>query len=302
MISGHDLHKFYGELEVVRGIDLDVHRGECFGFVGPNGAGKTTTIRMIQCFTPATSGQLRVFNMDPIADARKIKALIGVVPQDDLLDEELRVLENLTIYAGYFGIDKKSALERSVEALKFLQLEQKAHEKVQHLSGGMRRRLLIARALINQPRLLILDEPTTGLDPQARHLIWAKIRELRSQGVTLVLTTHYMEEAQQLCDRIVIMDNGKILTSGPPAELVVKYVGEEVVEIHTDKIKPETILERLSGCEYQTERYDNTLFIFFQKGCDVMARIVDLNISEYIHRMATLEDVFLKLTGREIRE
>jgi len=302
VISAHDLHKFYGELEVVRGIDLDVHRGECFGFVGPNGAGKTTTIRMIQCFTPATSGQLRVFNMDPIAEARKIKALIGVVPQDDLLDEELRVLENLTIYAGYFGIEKKLAYDRSIEALKFLQLEQKAHEKVQHLSGGMRRRLLIARALINQPRLLILDEPTTGLDPQARHLIWAKIRELRSQGVTLVLTTHYMEEAQQLCDRIVIMDNGKILTSGPPAELVVKYVGEEVVEIHTDKIKPETILERLSGCEYQTERYDNTLFIFFQKGCDVMARIVDLNISEYIHRMATLEDVFLKLTGREIRE
>ena len=302
MIVAGGLTKVYGEDKVVNGIDFKVERGECFGFLGPNGAGKTTTIRMIQCFTPVTGGELSVMGLDPVKDAGTIKSGIGVVPQDDLLDSDLRVLDNLVVYAGYFGIPRKVALARGREALKFLQLEHKADEKVDRLSGGMRRRLLIARALINEPGLLILDEPTTGLDPQARHLIWAKIRELRAAGTTLVLTTHYMEEAQQLCDRLVIMDRGEILSRGTPEYLVEKHVGDEVVEIRPNEVPHDKVLENLEGCDFEAENNDGTLYIFFRKGCDVMARIVQMGVSEYTHRMATLEDVFLKLTGRELRD
>lgn len=302
IIEAKGIRKIYGKEEVVCGIDFDVLRGECFGFLGPNGAGKTTTIRIIQCFTPATGGEISVMGMIPTRDGAKIKASIGVVPQDDLLDSDLRVLDNLIVYGGYFGIPEKIAAEKGREVLRFLQLEHKAAEKVQHLSGGMKRRLLIARALINDPKLLILDEPTTGLDPQARHLIWAKIRELKDRGVTIVLTTHYMEEAHQLCDRLVIMDRGKILAHGTPADLVKRFVGDEVVEIKSKEITNEKILERLDGCEIQSESFDGSLFIFFRSGCDVLARIAEMGIANFAHRPATIEDVFLKLTGRELRD
>jgi len=302
VIKASGLTKFYGDLEVVKGIDFEVKKGECFGFLGPNGAGKTTTIRMIHCFTSITRGELSVLGMQPGRDSRKIKSLVGVVPQEDLLDTDLKVLENLTIYANYFGIPRKAASERAWESLNFLQLAEKAHQRVEHLSGGMKRRLLIARALINQPELLMLDEPTTGLDPQARHLIWAKIRELQSRGTTMVLTTHYMEEAEQLCDRLVIMNLGEIIARGKPRDLIKKHVGDEVMEIRSADIEPDAILGKLDGCDFEYERTDDTIYLFLPKGCGVAERIVEMGITHYVHRMATLEDVFLKLTGRELIE
>ncbi len=302
VIKASGLTKFYGDLEVVKGIDFEVKKGECFGFLGPNGAGKTTTIRMIQCFTPITRGELFVLGMQPGADSRKIKGSIGVVPQEDLLDTDLKVLENLTVYANYYGIPRKTAYERAWESLKFLQLEEKAYQRVEHLSGGMKRRLLIARALINQPELLILDEPTTGLDPQARHLIWAKIRELQSKGVTMALTTHYMDEAEQLCDHLVIMNLGEIIARGKPRDLIKEYVGDEVMEIRSSDLDPATILGKLDGCRYEFEQTTDTVYLFLTRGCGVAEKVVEMGITHYVHRMATLEDVFLKLTGRELRE
>lgn len=302
IVSAKNLRKKYGELEVVRGINFDVVKGECFGFLGPNGAGKTTTVRMIQCFSEPSGGELTVFGMDVKNHSREIKPRIGVVPQDDLLDIDLKVRENLTIFARYFGIPDRIANERADEALDFLQIKDKQGEKVDKLSGGMRRRLLIARALINKPQLLMFDEPTTGLDPQARHLIWAKVRELMERGVTIVLTTHYMEEASQLCERIAIMDRGVFIAEGRPKDLVRRHVGDEVVEIRTNHADTKAIMGRLEGCNYVTETYADTMYIFFREGCGVMPKLVDMGISNYIHRLATLEDVFLKLTGRELKE
>jgi len=302
IVSARNLAKRYGDLEVVRGLNFDVVGGECFGFLGPNGAGKTTTIRMIQCLSEPSGGLLEVFGMDVRKYPRKIKARIGVAPQDDLLDVDLKVRENLTIYARYFGIPDIEANRRADESLEFLQLKEKSGEKVDKLSGGMRRRLLIARAMINQPQLLIFDEPTTGLDPQARHLIWAKVRDFKERGVTIILTTHYMEEASQLCDRIAIMDRGVFIAEGRPADLVQEYVGQEVVEIRTNHIDTNAIVERLHGCDYITETYADTMYIFFREGCGVMPKLVEMGLSNYIHRLATLEDVFLKLTGRELKE
>lgn len=302
VVTARQLRKRYGELEVVKGITFSVEERECFGFLGPNGAGKTTTIRMIQCFTLPTEGELEVFGMSVFRFPRKIKALIGITPQDDLLDKDLKVRENLTVYAGYFGISKKEAAKRADRVLDFMQLRDKAKEKVNNLSGGMRRRLLIARALMNEPKLLIFDEPTTGLDPQARHLIWAKIRELKDNGVTVILTTHYMEEASRLCDRLVIMDHGVFIAHGAPLDLIARYAGDEVIEIRSNNLDKNDIARHLSGCEFELEYHEGIYYIFYKKSCDVMSKLVSAGLKNFMHRPATLEDVFLKLTGRDLRE
>ncbi len=231
VVVAEKLVKNYDEFRAVDSIGFSIHQGECFGFLGPNGAGKSTTMRMIHCASPLTSGRLSVLDMDVQVEPRRIKALIGVAPQENNLDPDFSVIKNLTVYARYFNMDKAVALKRSEELLEFMQLTEKRDEMMESLSGGMKRRLIIARALINEPRILILDEPTTGLDPQARHLIWERIRELKRKGVTVILTTHYMDEAEKLCDRLVIMDKGKIVVEGTPRKLIEERVGAEVVEI-----------------------------------------------------------------------
>lgn len=235
LIEARGLTKKFGDLMAVDNIDFQVFKGECFGFLGPNGAGKTTTMKMINCVLPLTAGTLTVAGMDVTRQPREIKTLIGVAPQEDNLDPDFTVLHNLVVYARYFDIPKAVAQKRAEDLLKFVQLEEKRNVLIDQLSAGMKRRLILARALINEPQILILDEPTTGLDPQARHLIWDKVRSLQRQGVTIVLTTHYMEEATQLCDRLLIMDNGKIIEEGTPAVLIKKHVGEEVLEVAYDE-------------------------------------------------------------------
>lgn len=298
------LTKSFDGLVAVKGIDFRVRRGERLGFLGPNGAGKTTTIRMLYGMSPATSGELVVLGLNARKNIRDIKKRIGVVPQETNLDTELTVLENLEVYANYFGIPRKDARARAIELIRFIQLEDKVNTMVDALSGGMRRRLLLARALINDPELLILDEPTTGLDPQARHLIWDKLRSLKEQQVTIVITTHYMDEASQLCDRIIIMDEGKIIAGGAPAELVEKHTSREALEI---RVAPEQVQEALDTLLSISDGYevqDETL-IFFAKSADMLAKTAEeagLKIEYMLVRRATLEDVFLKLTGRRLRD
>ncbi len=292
-------------------MDFQIARGECFGFLGPNGAGKTSTMRMIYCFSHPSSGSLSVLGYDVVREPRRVKARLGVVSQEDNLDPDLSVLQNLKLYATYFDIPKREAHERAVELLEFFALMEKRDQKIDQLSGGMRRRLLIARALINRPEVLILDEPTTGLDPQARHLIWQKLRSLKASGVTMVLTTHYMEEASRLCDRLVVMDHGKVLTEGTPEELVKRHVGREILEIRGDSEALQILLEKMK----QEPRLEiaqkpgfaewggDTLYLRLDGG-DL--RILELfpEIRRWDHhlRPATLEDVFLHLAGRELRD
>jgi lipooligosaccharide transport system ATP-binding protein len=304
VISANQLRKNFGTLVAVAGIDFQIFPGECFGFLGPNGAGKTSTMRMIYCFSPLSAGSLKVFGRPVQSSPREIKSRIGVVPQDDLLDTYLTVRENLLLYAHYFDVPKKDAERRAQELLDFFSLGEKANQPLNQLSGGMRRRLLIARALINQPDLLVLDEPTTGLDPQARHLIWAKLRALKSHGVTMVLTTHYMEEAGQLCDRLVIMDQGKILAQESPQALVEKHVGKEVMEIRG----PEKVLAMLkdkikvNGIQ-PTELVADTLYVRLRdRDHKLWEAYPEIRELDFHCRPATLEDVFLKLTGRELRD
>jgi len=235
LIKAHGLTKKYNHLTAVDHIDFEVHKGECVGFLGPNGAGKTTTVRMIYCFLPVTEGELTVAGMNVSKQAREIKGMIGVSPQEDNLDPDFTVIKNLQVYASYFDIPKNKATERATELLKFFQLDEKRDVSIYQLSGGMKRRLIMARALINDPKILLLDEPTTGLDPQGRHIVWDEIRSLRKRGVTIILTTHYMDEAAALCDRILIIDNGKIITTGVPQELIRKFAGEDVLEVEYDE-------------------------------------------------------------------
>ncbi len=311
-IEASQLKKNFGEFEAVKGIDFKIRSGECFGFLGPNGAGKTSTMRMIYCFSPLSGGRLRVLNFEVPKDGRRIKARLGVVPQEDNLDPDLTVRQNLLLYATYFDIAKEEAARRSDELLAFLSLREKSHQKLDSLSGGMRRRLLIARALINQPEILILDEPTTGLDPQARHLIWQKLRALKTSGVTMVLTTHYMEEAQSLCDRIVIMDNGKFLTEGRPKDLVEKYVGKEILEIRGQdsvlrdlqrQIENDSRFSEPTRGRSSTDLVADTLYVRLPgsplKPLEVFPKIQEM---DFHLRHASLEDVFLHLTGRELRD
>ncbi len=300
IIVATDLVKRYGDFTAVDGVSFSVRPGECFGFLGPNGAGKTTTIRMISCVSPVTAGELSVDGMAVRAEPRRIKALLGVVPQDDNLDPDLTVRQNLRAYARYFSLPKAVAEERMRETLALFQLTEKQDERIDSLSGGLKRRLTIARGLLNTPKILILDEPTTGLDPQARHLVWQKLRLLRSQGVTMLLTTHYMEEAAHLCDRIVILHQGKIIAEGAPEQLVRDHAGREVIEVHTsDEEDRGPIIEQLRRYEGLTvEAVEDILYVYVHGDNGFDASALKLDADRVVYRRANLEDVFLKLTGR----
>jgi lipooligosaccharide transport system ATP-binding protein len=299
-VVARDLTKSYGSFEAVKGIDVTVEERECFGFLGPNGAGKTTTMRMISGVSPPTAGTLEVLGLPIRERARGLKGRMGVVPQENNLDEEVSVLENLLIYARYFGIGPRVSRPRAEELLAFVALEDKRDWKIPRLSGGMKRRLLVARALINEPELLILDEPTTGLDPQARHLVWEKLRSLKREGVTLLLTTHYMEEASQLCDRLVIMDQGRILVEGSPRELVARETTAQVVEVFDPPEELHDALRSLAPAAERMERLEDRWLYYTNEGEALLSKVLALDIepgSVWL-RGGTLEDVFLELTGR----
>ena len=301
LIRAHGLTKKFGSLTAVDHIDFEVYKGECVGFLGPNGAGKTTTVRMIYCFLPLTEGELSVAGMNVSRNAREIKSLVGVAPQEDNLDPDFTVLKNLLVYARYFDIPKAEASKRAVEQLKFFQLQEKQNVQILELSTGMKRRLIVARALINKPKILLLDEPTTGLDPQARHLVWDEIRSLRKLGVTIIITTHYMEEAAELCDRVLIMDNGKIIEQGAPAGLVKKHIGEDVLEIDNDEFLLKTLKEQFPEASFEV--FGDRVHVFTSKAHGVFERFVEENRGKNMTiRNANLEDVFLKLTGRKLRD
>ncbi len=306
VLTASELTKRFGSFTAVDGISFAVEKGQCFGFLGPNGAGKTTTMRMITNHLPVTQGTLSVLGMEVMANARKVKARIGVVPQDNNLDTDLKVLENLLVYSRYHGIPMKEARRRSEELLDFFMLADHAHSPIEQLSGGMQRRLLIVRGLINEPELLILDEPTTGLDPQARHVIWQKLRALQAQGVTLLLTTHYMDEAEQLCDRLVIIDHGRIHLEGSPAQLIAEHAGREVVEIRMAQGETKEIcLSSLGGvlpASAVVECSGDTVYIYSDDAAGILSQATADSDRTVLHRRASLEDVFLRLTGRELRE
>lgn len=304
VIIAKGLTKRFNSLTAVDHISFEIKRGERFGFLGPNGAGKTTTIKMLYGMSPLSEGSLEVLGLDVKTQIRKIKARIGVVPQETNLDTELSVLENLLVYANYFGIPRKIARERAMGLLDFMQLTERANSLVDVLSGGMKRRLLVARALLNDPELLILDEPTTGLDPQARHLIWDRLTGLRERNVTIIITTHYMDEASTLCDRLVIMDEGRIIAEGSPPELIEKYAGREALEIRFLPDQTDKALDILIPKSNNYEIQDKTL-VFFAPSADELLRTAEsakLKIEYMLVRRATLEDVFLKLTGRGLRD
>jgi len=302
IITAKDLFKKYGDFTAVDGISFEIQEGECFGFLGPNGAGKTSTIKMIHCVSPVSAGTLTVDGLPAHIDNRVIKKKTGVIPQEITLDIDLTVRENLMVFSRFFDIPKRVARERIEGLLKFVELEAKRDSKIDQLSTGMKRRLLIARALLNEPRIIIADEPTTGLDPQARHLIWQRLRQLKMQGATLILTTQYMEEAQQLCDRIVIMYQGRILKEGVPSRLIEEEIGREVAEIRIAADQDEALIARLGGFSCGHERAGDTLFFYCRDGQNLWRKLTELDLPNTVHRPATLEDVFLKLTGRSLIE
>ena len=304
LVSARSLTKRFGDLVAVDGIDFEVRRGEAFGFLGPNGAGKTSTMRMIGCTSPPSEGSLTVIGMDPIAQASQIKRSIGVVPQIDNLDIELTVRENLEMYARYFDVAREEAARRIDELLDFVQLTEKANSRVEPLSGGMKRRLTIARGLVNQPDLIILDEPTTGLDPQARHLVWDRLYRLKQRGATLIITTHYMDEAEQLCDRLVIMDKAKIVAEGSPRELIDKYCTREVLELRLSDADRERLSGSLDGLVERTEWLPDRVLLYTETGDATLAAVHERGAETQtaLVRRATLEDVFLYLTGRSLIE
>jgi len=302
LVRAVGLVKAYDGEPVVKGIDFEVRRGECLGFLGPNGAGKTTTINMICCFVMVDGGELEVFGRPVDGHAREIKRRLGVVSQDNNLDPDLTVIKNLLVYGRYFGIPRERRLARAEELLAFVQLDEKRDSHIRQLSGGMRRRLTLARALVSTPELLILDEPSTGLDPQARHVVWQKLRALKREGVTMLLTTHYMEEAAQLCDRVLIMDEGRIIARGTPEGLIDEHIGVEVVELYPSDPSHAGALALLEGAADHVERAGDEVFGFFRQGERARALLPALAEHHVVHRRATLEDVFLRLTGRELRE
>lgn len=300
LIKAVNLKKTFDEFVAVREISFNVEKGCCFGLLGPNGAGKTSTIKMLYGASPVTAGDLSVFGMDIKTRARTIKSRIGVCQQDNTLDSDLKVMQNFEIFASYFNIDKKTAHARALELLRFFALEQRRDSQISELSGGMVRRLIIARALINQPELLVLDEPTTGLDPQSRHQVWEKLEVLKKQGITILLTTHYMDEAAQLCDDLVIMDNGKILVQGSPHSLINEYTGHHIIEVAEPG--PD-LIAYTQGLDVRLENLDHRLIIYSADAHDLYKDLCcRFNNKECILRSASLEDVFLKLTGRELRE
>lgn len=306
VVSARGLVKRFGDFEAVKGVTFSVLQGECFGLLGPNGAGKTSIVRMISGFSPVASGRLEVFGEDITTRARSIKARMGLVSQEDNLDPELTVRENLLVYAGYFRIRKDLAKKRAAEILDFMDLTDKSGQAVEHLSGGLKRRLTIGRSLINSPELLILDEPTTGLDPYARHLVWQRLRKLRESGTTMLLTTHYLEEASQLCDRLIIIHRGAILEEGAPRELVARHVGKDALELGVDPRERDTLLE---GCEEMVKArlaLGDDLVVFSDHGRDLAERVagsaarLEISLDYRRIRPANLEDVFLILTGETL--
>ncbi|TYL56019.1 ABC transporter ATP-binding protein [Nocardioides sp. BGMRC 2183] len=304
MIHARDLRKSFGSFEAVRGIDLDVRPGEVFGFLGPNGAGKSSTMRMIASVSPVTSGELRILGMDPAVDGPAIRGRIGVCPQEDNLDNEINVADNLYVYGRYFGIPKSVVRERVGELLEFAKLTDKAGAQVEELSGGMKRRLTIARSLINKPDLLLLDEPTTGLDPQARHLLWGQLYQLKQAGVTLVLTSHYMDEVEQLADRLVIMDKGVIVAEGSPQDLIRAHSTREVAELRFGVGEHPALEGQIADLGERVEVLPDRLLVYATDGEEVVTQVHARGLTPLatLVRRSTLEDVFLRLTGRTLIE
>jgi lipooligosaccharide transport system ATP-binding protein len=302
IVQASNLSKNYGAREAVRSISFEVDEGTCFGFLGPNGAGKSSTLKMIYGALPPTSGHIGIAGMNITEFPRQVKNILGVVPQEENLDSELDILENLLVFARYFKIPKHTAREKAHELLSFFHLEERGGSRVDELSTGLKKRLLIARGLMNQPKILILDEPTTGLDPQSRHIIWQRLRQLKAEGLTILLTTHYMEEASQLCDTVVIIDQGKILETGNPADLVRKEIGKEIIEIRTAPDQDAEILRHLNDARFSHERIGDTLYLYCEDGYQMISQLAGIPHERMIHRPATLEDLFLKRTGRELSE
>ena len=302
VIRARGLTKTYKDFVAVDGVDFDVHRGESFGLLGPNGAGKSTTMKMISSVSQRTAGELSILNKEPNTQGPEIRAHLGVVPQKDLLDRELKVWENLFTYGRYFGLSRKWLKLKVDELLEFAQLTDKRNSKADDLSGGMQRRLAIARGLVNEPEILLLDEPTTGLDPQARHILWDRLFRLKEQGVTLVITTHYMDEAEQLCDRLIVMDKGKIMAEGSPAQLIKDYSSKEVVEVRFGTDKNEGAAKKLKGFGDRLEVLPDRILIYTDRGEDLLTKITEsgLNPITSLVRRSSLEDVFLRLTGRTL--
>ncbi len=305
LIRARGLTKKFGSAVAVAGIDFDLHRGEAFGFLGPNGAGKSSTMRMIGCVSPPSGGELTILGMDPLTDGPAIRSRLGVVPQEDTLDVELTVRENMLIYGRYFGLPRAVIAERTAQLLDFVQLTDRAGDEVEPLSGGMKRRLTIARSLISEPDILLLDEPTTGLDPQARHVVWDRLFRLKQRGVTLVLTTHYMDEAEQLCDRLVVMDAGKIAAEGSPRALISQYSTPEVLELRFDPSEHEVAADKLAGAPAERiEVLADRILLYVQNGDTALAAVRALGVepATSLVRRSTLEDVFLRLTGRQLED
>ncbi|MEN0129294.1 MAG: ATP-binding cassette domain-containing protein [Brevundimonas sp.] len=304
VIVAQGLTKTFGTLNAVDGIDFEVPAGESFGLLGPNGAGKSTTMRMVGAVSSRSAGTLRVLGLDPDTHGPEIRSQLGVVPQDDNLDTELRVRDNLIVYGRYFGIPRRTCATRADELLAFAQLEDKARSKVDDLSGGMKRRLTIARALINEPRILMLDEPTTGLDPQARHVLWDRLFRLKERGTTLVLTTHYMDEAEQLCDRLVVVDHGRIMAEGSPSALIRQYSTREVVELRFGSDHNAGAAQRLEGAAQRVEVLPDRVLLYTDDGERLLEHVAEIGLhpTTSLVRRSSLEDVFLRLTGRSLIE
>ena len=305
LIHARGLTKRFGKFTAVDGIDFDLRRGEAFGFLGPNGAGKSSTMRMIGCVSPPSGGELTILGLDPVADGPAIRARLGVVPQEDTLDVELTVRENLLIYGRYFGLPRDVISERTDRLLEFVQLSDRGADQVEPLSGGLKRRLTIARSLISEPEILLLDEPTTGLDPQARHVVWDRLFRLKQQGVTLVLTTHYMDEAEQLCDRLVVMARGKIAAAGSPRELIEQYSTAEVLELRFDPREHDQAAEKLADLRAQRmEVLADRILLYIPNGDTALTAVRGLGLEPLtsLVRRSTLEDVFLRLTGRQLED
>ncbi len=303
LVRARGLTKRFGDFTAVDGIDFSIPQGEAFGFLGPNGAGKSSTMRMIGCVSPPTSGELTILGLDPVANGPAIRARLGVVPQENTLDIELTVQENLLVYGRYFGLPRSAIRERSAMLLDFVQLSDRAGDQVEPLSGGMKRRLVIARSLINEPDILLLDEPTTGLDPQARHIVWDRLFRLKQRGVTLILTTHYMDEAEQLCDRLVVMDGGRIVAEGSPRALIERYSTPEVLEVRFDPGHHEQAAEKLAALPAERlEVLADRVLVYTRNGDEALAAVRGLGLEPItsLARRSTLEDVFLRLTGRHL--
>ena len=304
LVRARGLTKTFGDFTAVDGIDVDVRRGEAFGFLGPNGAGKSSTMRMIGCVSPITSGELSILGMDPATEGPAIRARLGVCPQKDILDEDLSVEENLWVYGRFFGLSRAEVRTRADELLDFAQLTERRHDRVEPLSGGMKRRLTIARSLISDPEVLLLDEPTTGLDPQARHVLWDRLFRLKRQGVTLIVTTHYMDEAEQLCDRLVVMDHGRIVAEGSPRALITEHSTREVLELRFDPDEQDGQVDVLSGVGERLEVLPDRILVYAHDGDAALAEVhaAGARPESALVRRSTLEDVFLRLTGRSLAD